>query len=279
MSLMAIILWALYPLSPWKRFHEHVRHLIQTFLDALTDPQTLDWLSAHPEHPEGIARIEQGLDALAALTDHLIYQKAREILGLPYMRWMGMRSAPPHRRRANSLKELFARIEACALRFDDIERLAERRAEKLARLLAKNPTVSFSRAGEGPRPLTEHRPNSGGRPIYLIAPPFEATAPPVSHQIAAAAVSAHASLPFSGVEASGVGANARVFIFVSAPTRAGLRVRAPPWRPTAITDCLLPQRPARLRARICAQTAPPPANDRAAWTSPLDFALSASPCL
>jgi len=228
MSLMAIILWALYPLSPWKRFHEHVRHLIQTFLDALTDPQAVDWLSAHPDHPEGIARIEQGLDALAALTDHLIYQKARDILGLPYMRWMGMRSAPPHRRRANSLKELFARIEACALRFDDIERLAERRAEKLARLLSKNPTVSLPRTGEGPRLLTEQRLNSVGRPLYPVPRPFEATAPPVPHQIAAAAVSARASLPCSGVEVSGVGANAGVFIFVSAHHRAGLRVRAPP---------------------------------------------------
>ena len=226
MSVMAIILWALYPLSPWRRLHELARHLLQVIVRNLTDPRTIDWLCANPDDPEGVARIERCLDDLNAFTDFLIYQKARAILGLRPTRWIRPRPSPPQRRRTRTFSELYVRAEACAIRFADVERLAERRAVKLARLLAANPNVSLPRAGEGPHTLTEQQADSGGGPAYLLAPPFEAMAPPVPHQTFHAAPSTLASLPRSGEEAGECCESIMIFYF--APTRAGLRVRAPP---------------------------------------------------
>jgi hypothetical protein len=75
------------------------------------------------------------LDDLDTAIDILIYQKARALLCLPQASWKRPRKLPLQRRRSRSFAELFVRLEACALRFGDIERLAQRRAEKLARLL------------------------------------------------------------------------------------------------------------------------------------------------
>jgi hypothetical protein len=75
------------------------------------------------------------LDDLDTAIDIIIYQKARILLGLPQASWKRPRKLPLQRRRSRSFAELFARLEACALRFGDIERLAQRRAEKLKPLL------------------------------------------------------------------------------------------------------------------------------------------------
>jgi hypothetical protein len=227
MSLMAIILWALNAFSPWRRLHERTRHLLDTVLRMVQDKHSLDWVRAYPDHPHSIPLIERALDDLGSGIDLLIYQRAREILGLNPGPFRRPRRSPPQSRRARSFDELWLRIEACAVRFADIERLAQRRAEKLARLLATNPDL-LPRAGEGPRPLTEQQAGSGGGPIYLLAPPFEATAPPVPHQTAHAAMSADASLPRSGEEAGARYAGGSIMIFHFATIRAGLRVRAPP---------------------------------------------------
>ena len=226
MSLMAIILWALYPLSPWRRLQELARHLLHVIFRNLTDQRTVDWLCANPDDPGGIARIERCIDDLDAFTDFLVYQKARAILGLRPTKWIKPRPSPPQRRRTRTFSELYARFESCALRFADVERLAERRAVKLARLLATDPNAFLPRAGEGPHALNAQHASSGGGPACLIAPPFEATAPPVPHQIATASTEALASLPRSGEESGGRCDS--ILIFHLAPTRAGLRVRAPP---------------------------------------------------
>ena len=227
MNLMAIILWALYPLSPWKRFYESARYLLDVLVRNIQDPRTVDWLCAYPDDPRGIPHIERAIDDLHAGIDLLIYIRAREILGLKPGRWRRPRPSPPQRRRSRSFNELYARLRACGLRFSQIERLATRRAEKLERLLAASPDL-LPRAGEGPRSLTEQQANSGGGPAYLFAAPFEATAPPVPHLIAPAATLALASLPRSGEEC---GARCAIILIVyptPAHRRAGLRVRAPP---------------------------------------------------
>jgi hypothetical protein len=227
MSLMAIILWALNAFSPWRRLYAHAHHLLQVIIRNLNDQATVNWLCANPDDPDGIPRIERCIDDLKAALDLLIYQRAREILGLRPTRWHRRRLSPPQRRRARTLSELHVRLKACILRFTDIERVAQRRAEKLARLLATDPTVSLPRAGEGPHALNAQQADSGGGPAYLIAPPFETTAPPVPHQIGHAAISDDASLPRSGEETGARCADPRAVIIIYS-TRAGLRVRAPP---------------------------------------------------
>jgi hypothetical protein len=75
------------------------------------------------------------LDDLNAGIDIIIYQRARALLCLPQASWKRPRKLPLQPRRSRSFNEFFTRLEACALRFADIERLAQRRAEKLKRLL------------------------------------------------------------------------------------------------------------------------------------------------
>ena len=82
MSLMTIILWALSPLSPWRRLYELARHLLQVIVRNFNDPSFIDWICANADDPDGIARIERCIDDLNTNIDLLIYQRAREILGL-----------------------------------------------------------------------------------------------------------------------------------------------------------------------------------------------------
>jgi hypothetical protein len=136
MSLMAIILWALHPLSPWRRYYELARWLLDVLIRNKEDPRTVDWLCAYPDDPRGISHIERAIDDLHAGMDLLIYIRAREILGLKPGRWRRPKPSPPQRRRSRTFNELYARLRACGLRFSQIQRLAQRRAEKLKRLLA-----------------------------------------------------------------------------------------------------------------------------------------------
>jgi hypothetical protein len=230
MSLMAIILWALYPLSPWKRYYEYARHLLKTLLTHLNDQRWIDWLEACPDDPQGICLFERIIDDLNAGIDLLVYVRAREILGLPLGKWKRPTPSPPQRRRSSSLGELFSRLEACTLRFADIERLAQRRAQKLARLLSTNPDLLL-RTGEGLCALNAQHADSGGGAPCLSAPPFEATAPPVLQQTFDAGMPADAFLPRSRKDACASFASTGspvILIFYLTPARAGLRIRAPP---------------------------------------------------
>ncbi|HEV7690876.1 MAG TPA: hypothetical protein VGO52_08645, partial [Hyphomonadaceae bacterium] len=89
----------------------------------------------NPDDPSGFPAFEGMLDDLDTAIDILIYQKARALLCLPQASWKRPRKLPLQPRRSRSFAEFFARLEACALRFADIERLAQRRAEKLKPLL------------------------------------------------------------------------------------------------------------------------------------------------
>jgi hypothetical protein len=188
MNLMAIILFALYPLSPMKRLWERARFVLQVILGNFEDPRFIDWLCANPDAPGGVAQVERCIDDLNSGLDLLIHARAREILGLPLGRWSRYRRSPPQRRRTRTFAELRFRLEACAIRFAEIERLAQRRAEKLAQ-------------------LKQHA-GSGGGPISRLTSPFAATAAPVPHRTVLASRAVPMSLPRSGEE--------------------GQRIRAPP---------------------------------------------------
>jgi hypothetical protein len=139
---MAIILWALYPLSPWKRLYESARHLLQVILKNFRDQNFLEWLCARADDPEGVPYIERMIDDLNAVMDLLIYRRAREHLGLKPGPWSRPRPSPLQPRRTRSFNDLYFRLEACTLRFAQIERLARRKAQKLKRLLDKSAAIS-----------------------------------------------------------------------------------------------------------------------------------------
>jgi hypothetical protein len=135
---MAIILWALYPLSPWRPLYGLAHYLLDVLIRNIEDPRTVDWLCAYPDDPRGIPHFERAIDDLHASLDILIYARARELLGLKPIRLKRHTPSPPQRRRSRTFNELYARLRACGLRFSEIERLANRRAEKLKRLLAES---------------------------------------------------------------------------------------------------------------------------------------------
>ena len=148
MSVMAIILWALHALSPMRRLQESARHLLATMLHYLSDPRWPAWLEANPDDPSGFPTFERMLDDLNAGIDLIIYQKARGLLGLPQASWKRPRKLPLQPRRSRSFAELFARLEACVLRFGDIERLSQRRAEKLKPLFDQADPLGVQAAHE-----------------------------------------------------------------------------------------------------------------------------------
>src|SRR5262245_32244943 len=148
MNLMAIILWVLYPLSPMKRVWELVRRFLAALVRNFQDEAFIEWLCANPDDPKSIANIELCLDDLNAIIDLMIYEKAREILGLR-ARWKRPRPSPPRPRRSRTLADLQFRLDACMLRFADIERLAQRHAQKLARLLEHTDPLNTQPAHAG----------------------------------------------------------------------------------------------------------------------------------
>jgi hypothetical protein len=135
MNFVAIILRALFPLSPARQVYELARVFLTKILNTLADPATVSWLCANADDPKGIAGIESCIDDLNAAIDFVVYLMARAMLGLPVRGCLRLKSTPLHRRRTRSFEELLARLDACVLRFAAIERLAHRRARKLKRLL------------------------------------------------------------------------------------------------------------------------------------------------
>ena len=135
MSLMAIILWALYGLSPLRRLEESARHLLSTMLRVLSDPRWPRWLEQNRKDPSGYPNFERMLNELNAGIDLIVYQKARALLGLRPASWKRPRQLPLEPTRSRSFAEFWARLEACAERLADLDRLARRRAERLKRLL------------------------------------------------------------------------------------------------------------------------------------------------
>src|SRR5690348_8338935 len=128
MSLMAIILWALNALSPWRRYYEATRHFLQVIIRNLGDEATLRWLCLNPDDPEGVPLIERAIHDLHAGIDLLIYVRACGIVGRRPGKWARPCRSPLQPRRTRTMEELFTRADACAGRFNDLERLARRRA-------------------------------------------------------------------------------------------------------------------------------------------------------
>jgi len=177
----------------------------------------------------------------------LSYAIARRAFKLAGVR---ARARFPHITPARSLRALKHRASQILREHLNIDRITRRRAQHLKRLMATR-AVSLPRAGEAQRALAEQHANSGGGPASPCATAPEPTAPPAPHQTAHASASAPASLPRSGEE----GGVLPISSFrPTARRRAGLRVRAPPWRALTIAKTNNPRLAdpsARSRAFAC----------------------------
>jgi hypothetical protein len=223
MTLLSVLLWCLYPLAPARRLHELTRHALHQTLAKLSDERWIDWLCADPDNPRGFATFERWIDNLNTGIDLLIYLRARELLGLPNHDWTPPREASLQPRRSRSFDDLWRRLELCVLKFGDLDRLAACRARKLERLYE---------AASLPRTAEESA---------IAARPAAATTTTTTLASATASAPARAA------------ATVTVTTTVPARTRAGLRVRAPPWPARLpIADCRLPRKPSfRGRSHLC----------------------------
>lgn len=203
-------------------------------LNALSDQRWIDWLASAPDHPATVATFEKRIADMESAIDFIVYQRAREILGLKKRHWRRPDPAPLRRRKSRSYAELWERLERCVLRFADIDRLAQRRAEKLQRLLSENPLGAF--------------------PHRLAAKTRPSTSPAFQAREEIRATNADLFLPQSR---SGWGrwidASSRRDGGGSRRALEGLRVRAPPWpEPSFETNPTRLNAPASEVAPVCA---------------------------
>ena len=200
-SLLSILLWCLYPLSPALRLYELTRHALRETLRCLSDERWIEWLLQDPDDPQGIARFERWIANMNAGIDLLVYLRAREMLGLPNHEWNAPREAPLQSRKSRSFEELWSSLEACILKFGDIERLAARRAQRLQRAASALPqsaqapptttttTIAPRTTPAAPLPTTTTIVSTGRAGLRVRAPPWRLATPysplPTPHSLEA----------------------------------------------------------------------------------------------
>ena len=132
--MLLVLLRILFPLDPVARMIEGTRFYFRNIIACLERPEDVAELKAHP-----LARAE--LEAWIAAGEHginlLIHDRARQILGLPYVYTPRIR--PPEHTRIRPLGEITARLSRALALFSRIEQLAQRRAERMRRERDENP--------------------------------------------------------------------------------------------------------------------------------------------
>ncbi|MDP3493604.1 MAG: hypothetical protein Q8R82_10850, partial [Hyphomonadaceae bacterium] len=127
-DLLLTLLRILFPLDPVARLREITRDYISQIMGWLDDPFDVEEIA----HREDLREI---LEAHIIAAEHgvqlLITERARQIAGLPFI--YTARIAPPYLRRTKSLSRLLKRLTNLARLFHNLERLAQRRAERMIR--------------------------------------------------------------------------------------------------------------------------------------------------
>jgi hypothetical protein len=137
MTLLHVILWALYPVKPVLRLKAMLSSFIAVLARTLGDDDTCLWLEDRPWHPKGLRLIEGSIAVLEDLIQALIYHRAREILGLPasQLRRPGRLRPTVLAGSPRPLNEILLRFERALWLSRNHEQFARQRAARLARLL------------------------------------------------------------------------------------------------------------------------------------------------
>jgi hypothetical protein len=123
-DLLITLLRILFPLDPVARLREITRDYINAIVSCLEDPIRRE---AIRNTPHLCAKLDADIAALEHGIHLLIHERARQILGLPYI--YTPRIASPEPRRARPLTQIIARLGRMAALFHNLERLAQRRAD------------------------------------------------------------------------------------------------------------------------------------------------------
>ena len=126
-ELSQIILWILWRLRPVMAVEANLVDILQSGFALFSDDETLRMMA---EDPDYCATVTAALADAHAKLDLLIYLRACELAGLRSR----ARDFQPNRTATSSgrtLQDCWTSFRRLALRFDDRERLAQRRAEHL----------------------------------------------------------------------------------------------------------------------------------------------------
>ena len=133
-ELFLVLLRILFPLDPVARLREITREYLNWLVTCLEDPQKLnDFLT----NPEACAGVEAHVIVIEHGVQLLINERARQIAGLPFIYTERLKLVRLHR--AKPPRKILARLNRAAALFDNLERLAQRRAQRMQRELANNP--------------------------------------------------------------------------------------------------------------------------------------------
>jgi len=123
-ELLHALLCILFPLDPVARIRELTRDYIRWMIAPLSDPRAIAHLHASPEARREllshITVIEQGMNLL-------IHHRTRQLLGKPFQHHDATHRHPV---RDKSVDAIVARLTRLLALFDNLERLAQRRAER-----------------------------------------------------------------------------------------------------------------------------------------------------
>jgi len=133
-ELFLVLLRILFPLDPVARLREITREYLNWLVTCLEDPAELnDFLT----NPEACAGVEAHVIVIEHGVQLLINERARQIAGLPFIYTERLKLVLLHR--AKPPRKILARLNRAAALFDNLERLAQRRAKRMQRELANNP--------------------------------------------------------------------------------------------------------------------------------------------
>jgi len=133
-DLFLVLLRILFPLNPVRRLWEVTRDYLSELMDRLEDP---DGFADLVHDPHACADLEAHIAVAEQGIHLLIHERARQILGLPFE--YTPRSPVYPRHRAKPLRQVIARFSRAAALFQDIERLAQRRAARMRHEMEQNP--------------------------------------------------------------------------------------------------------------------------------------------
>ena len=133
-DLLLILMRILFPLDPVARLREVTRDYLGEIGSWLENPLCLDDLRTDPQL---CALLEAHIIVAEYGVHLLIHERARQLAGLPFI--YTPRLSLPERRRARPLHEVFARLSRLAKLFDNLDRLAHRRAQRMRLELNANP--------------------------------------------------------------------------------------------------------------------------------------------
>ena len=126
-ELSQIILWVLWNLRPVMALEANLVHVLSEGFALFRDDETLAWMADDPDHA---VIVLAGLADAHVKLDLLIYLRACEIAGIPSR----ARTFTPNRtvtRSGRTPQGCWSSFRRLVLRFNDRERLAQRRAERL----------------------------------------------------------------------------------------------------------------------------------------------------